>query len=338
MKKEKFLKLMIFIALFYTLTSHLYLVSTAADDYPKKPIKILVPYAPGGATDTPARILQPFLEKELGVPVIVENRPGAGGEVCTAYLYRQPPDGYDLMIYSMPDLALVCVMQTPVFKFEDIYPFVSYFLDFRVFLVQKDSPLNTLEDFIQEAKRNPGKLSISTVHQAGHHLLAILLKKRLNEKGHNVDFKIVPFKGGADAITALLGGHVTVNTGDGVGRITYREQVKCIGVARKEPHPSLWPEGKPINDQLRKYGITIPEIPRHVLLYVRTEFKNKYPERYNKLQNAILKISQDKIFMEMEKKQQLDYVRFWGPGENFGKEFKEQYEFYKDNKEIFKEE
>lgn len=332
MKKEKFLKLMIFIALFYTLTSHLYLVSTAADDYPKGSIRLLIPYAPGGTTDWQARIFQPFLEKELGVPIIIDNRPGAGGEVCTTHLYRQPPDGYNFMSYIMPDLALVCIMQNPIFKFEDIQPIVSQSLDFRTLLVLKDSPLNSLEDFIEEAKRKPGKLSISVVHQTGQQLCAILLRKQLK-----LDFKIVPFKGGADAITTLLGGHVTLNWGDGVGRLPYREQLKCIGVARKEPHPAVWPEGKPINDQLRKYGTTLPDIPRHGIFHVRAEFKNKYPERYKKLQNAILNVSQNKEYMKIEEEKQIHYIRLWGPGENFEKEFKEQYDFFKKNKDLFKE-
>ena len=138
-------------------------------------------------------------------------------------------------------------------------------------------------------------------------------------------------------MTAVLGGHVTANWGDGIGRLPFKEQAKAIAVSTKEPTPA-WPEAQPIDQQLKKYGITIPDIPSHRLIYVRADFQKKYPERYKRLQSAFLKVSQDKEYMEMEKKQQLDLIRMWGPGEKFEKSFKEQSEFFRKNKDLFKEE
>jgi len=331
MKKKDLFRVSIFVGLFFIMTGCLYHASAATDDFPKGPVRFLVPYNPGGSSDNAARILQPFLEKELGVPVIIENRPGAGGEVCASYLYREPADGYKFMTYYMPDLALVCIRQTPVFKFEDLDPIVFTHRDFNVILVKKDSPLNTFADFLEEAKKNPGKISLSVTHQSCPHVLSIYLKQNLN-----IDYKIVPFKGGGDAITAALGGHVSGNWGDGIGRLPYREQVKAIAVSTRQPHPA-WPEGKPIYDQIKPYGVSIPEIYSDRIIYVRTEFKKNYPERYKKLREAFLKVSQIKEYIEMEKKQQLDLIRLWGPGDKFAKDSKDQYEFFMKNKDIFKE-
>jgi putative tricarboxylic transport membrane protein len=328
MKKMNVLRLSILIGLFCAMANHLCFVPAAADDYPKGPIRWLLTMPPGGSNDRAVRIMQPFLEKELGVPVIVENRPGAGGEVCTTYLYHEKPDGYKIMTASMPDLAAVSIRQNPVYGFEDIVPLIAMFRDFRVLLVKKDSPLNTLVDFIEGAKKGPGKMSIGVTNQSGPHFMAVCLQKSLN-----LDFKVVPFQGGGPAMTAVLGGHVTANWGDGIGRLGFREQTKCIAVSTGQPHP-VWPEGKPVNDQLRGYGSTLPDLPLVTSVYVRNDFNKSYPERYRKLQNAFLKASQNKDYLEMEKKQQLDLIRLWEPGENFLKEFKEQYEFFKANKDI----
>lgn len=333
MGRRFFLGLSVLVGLSLFMGGSLSLTFAAADDYPKGPIRGAVAYEPGGGNDRSARIFQPFLEKELGVPVILENRPGAGGEVAMTYLYREKPEGYVYVDYNMPDLALIHVMQTPIFKPEEIYPIVVPYLDPRILLVKKDSPLNTLGDFIEEAKKNPGKLSISVSSSwAGQKIQAVMLKKKLN-----LDFKIVPFKGGGPAATAMLGGHVTATWGDVFSRLNLRDQTKCIGVSAEKPHP-LWKEGQPINEQLKKYGITIPDFPRYQIQCVRTEFKTRYPERYKKLQNAILKVAQSKEYMEMEKKQQLDYIRVWEPGEKFEKQFKEEFEFFKANKTLFNEE
>ena len=334
MKKKHLFGVFVFMGLFFVVAGYLYHASAATDDFPKGPVRYIVPYSPGGSADTAARILQPFLEKELKVPVLVENRPGAGGEVGATYLHNEPADGYKFMAHWMPDVAFIIIRGNPLFKYDDLDPIVVTHYEYVVLLVKKDSPLNSFNDFVEEAKKNPGKMSLSVTQQAVPHVLAIYLKKHLN-----IDFKIVPFKGGGDAVTAALGGHVSGNWGDGIGRLPYREQMKAIAVSTKQPH-SAWPEGKPIHDQLKQYGVSIPEPFNYYyrVLYVRTELKKKYPERYEKLRQALLNVSKDKEYIESEKKLQLDLVRMWKPGDEFEKDLKGQYDFFMKNKDLYKEE
>lgn len=267
----------------------------------------------------------------MGVPVIIENRPGAGCEIGTTYVYRAKADGYTILSNNMPDHAMVCVMQTPIYKFEEIIPMVLQFRDPRVLIVKKDSPLNTFIDFIEEAKKHPGKMSIGVSQASGQFMQASFLKNTLK-----LDIKIVPFKGGGDAAVAMLGGHIDVAWGDAFSRINLREQTKCIGVSATQPN-ALWSEGQPVNAQLKKYGIFIPDIPRDQYIFATAKFKKDYQERYKKLQNIILKTSQNPEYMQMEKKQQLDSIRVWEVGEKYQKDMDEQYDFIKKNKAVFKD-
>ncbi len=112
--------------------------------------------------DRNARLIQPYLEKELGVPVIVENRPGAGSEIACTYLFREPGDGYVILQNLWEYLAFSTILRTPMYLYEDIVPLIVHYGEPRILIVRKDSPFNNLADIIEAAKREPGKLAVST--------------------------------------------------------------------------------------------------------------------------------------------------------------------------------
>jgi putative tricarboxylic transport membrane protein len=307
-----------------------------ADDYPNKSIRCIIAQTAGGGTDVSARIMQPFIEKKLGVSVIMENRPGAGTEIGHNVLFNAKPDGYTIGFGGFSEYMSVHIFQTPTFKYDDIIPLVVAYVDPRILIVNKDSALNSIKDFVEEVKRNPGKITIAVSNLSGQHLEALLLKRALNDKGLNLDFKIVPFTGGSLTATALLGGHASSAWGDVFSRINVREQTKCIAISAREAHP-LWPEGQPINNQLKEFGVEINFFPKYEPVWVRAEFKKAFPNRYAKLQNVFLEISQDKEFMELEKKLKLNWIRLWKKGEELTEDFNKQTAFLRTNKDILQE-
>src|SRR4051812_1740262 len=183
----------------------LHLGIASAQTYPTKPLKLVVPFPPGGSADVIARLAADRLSEGLGQPVVVDNRQGAGGLVGNEYVAKQPADGYTLllitgaypvqgaMLKSLPfdplhDIAMVSMLTS--------YPFVIS--------VRPDSRFKTLGDLIAEAKANPGKLNypssgIGTVHHLSGELLCAMA---------GIDMTHVPFRGGASPLTELLGGRV----------------------------------------------------------------------------------------------------------------------------------
>jgi tripartite-type tricarboxylate transporter receptor subunit TctC len=176
-----------------------------AQPFPSKPLKLVTPFPPGGSADVIARLAAQKLGENLGQPVVVENRAGAGGVVANEYAAKQPPDGYTLllitgaypvqaaMLKSMPfdplkDIAMVSMLTS--------YPFVIS--------VRPDSPFRSLADLIAEARAHPGKLNypssgIGTVHHLSGELLNAMA---------GIDMTHVPFRGGSSPLTEVIAGRV----------------------------------------------------------------------------------------------------------------------------------
>ena len=183
----------------------LHVCAAAAQAWPAKPVKLVTPFPPGGSADVIARLIANQLSVQLGQPVVIDNRPGAGGLVGNEYVAKQPPDGYTLllitgaypvqgaMLKSLPfdplgDIAMVSMLTS--------YPFVIS--------VRPDSRFRTLAELIAYAKANPGKLNfpssgIGTVHHLSGELLNAMA---------GIEMVHVPFRGGASPLTEVLGGRV----------------------------------------------------------------------------------------------------------------------------------
>ena len=133
----------------------------AQDDYPNKPIKVIVAAAPGGPTDVPARIASQILAPKFGQPVVVENRPGAGGALGARVVATSPPDGYTLLAGNTSTLAAIPAVSEsagydPV---KDFAPIIRINEGFQILVVHPDSPWRTVKEFVEAAKANPGKIN-----------------------------------------------------------------------------------------------------------------------------------------------------------------------------------
>jgi tripartite-type tricarboxylate transporter receptor subunit TctC len=180
-----------------------------AQDYPSKPIKILVGFAPGGGTDVTTRIMAPRLAERLGQAIVVENKPGAGGNIATEAAVRAAPDGYTLLMGTIAALAINPSLygNLPFNPEKDLTP-ISLAVSLPNIIVTHPSlPVKTLADLVAYSKAKPGTLNYSTSGSgsAGH--LAGELFKQLTK----TDFTHIPYKGGAPAMTDLVAGQVNMS-------------------------------------------------------------------------------------------------------------------------------
>jgi len=208
--------------------------------YPNKAITVYCGYSPGATTDLTARALAGAAEKILGVPVVVENKAGGSATVCAALVASKPPDGYTLGILDMAALTvrphLLKVAFNPLTDFTLI---LQYGLYVGGLCVLSESPIKTIDEFIAHAKAQPGlAYGASGQFSRGH------LAMELFAKCKGLTFKHVPFKGGADADTALLGKHLDFVGGSG-GHIPYVKQgvfrmLMVFSMEKRDPYfPNL---------------------------------------------------------------------------------------------------
>lgn len=218
----------------------------------EKPLQIIVGYPPGGSTDAFARLISAPLQSVLGRNVVVQNRPGAGGQIAASALLREGKDGSAILAINQPDLSLVIAKGTGNFKGNEFRTILVDLHEPRVFLVRNDSKLNTFAKFVAEAKVKPGQVSISVAGNTAQETYAHWLVKQLK-----VDVTIVNYKGGSEAINALLAGDVTANLGDDFNRFNLRSKTTAlfIGGDRKSPR---WPEADTLKNLLTAYGIAMP--------------------------------------------------------------------------------
>ena len=180
--------------------------ATCAQDYPSKPIRFIVGFAPGGVTDIVARALSQKLYERLGQQVVVDNRAGGGGIIAAVTVAKAPPDGYTLLMSSVSIMATNVSMYSklPYDPVRDFAPITLAVATPYLASVQAALPANTLGEFIALAKAKPGQLNFGSSGSGGGAHLAVELFKAMA----GINLAHVPYKGAALALNDLLGGHI----------------------------------------------------------------------------------------------------------------------------------
>jgi tripartite-type tricarboxylate transporter receptor subunit TctC len=267
--------------------------------YPNKPVMMLVAFAAGGATDVGARIVSSIAEKELGQPIVVLNKVGAGGQVGWTELSRQKPDGYYIGFIQLPFINAM-ILETErktVFNIDSFTPIITQVLDPGVIYVKPDSPYKSLKDLIHDAQRRPGEIKVGTTGLNGDDHLAILMV----EEAAKAKLRIVHFDGDPSSITALLGGQIDVsflNVGGLVPRVK-AGQIIPLAVMDKE-RTKFFPEvlttteqGYPTVISSSTRGIVGPKgIPEPIVQRLQAVFRKAMedPEHLEKMDKAGLAI------------------------------------------------
>ena len=179
-----------------------------AQQFPTKPITLVIPYAAGGNVDISARVLQAGIGDALGQPIIIENRPGAGGTIAGDFVARAAPDGHTLFVGSNGPIMLgPMTMPKPPYQWDQAFaPVSSLAFATNMLLVRPTLPVKTVAELVAHAKANPGKLTLATSSIASiNHFLGELLKLKTG-----MTWTEVHYRGNAPAITDLVAGHVDI--------------------------------------------------------------------------------------------------------------------------------
>jgi tripartite-type tricarboxylate transporter receptor subunit TctC len=210
-----------------------------AQTYPDKPIKIVIPSAPGGPTDVPARYASQILHPKLGQPVVVENRAGAGGAIGARAVAAAAPDGYTLLMGNTSTLAVIpAVSQSAGYDpVKNFTPIVKMTEGFQILIVHPSSPWKTLKDFIDYAKANPGKINFATTGAGGlPHLAGELFMLRAGVK-----LTAVSYRSGGESATAVLSQavHCTFENIAILASLIRDGKVRALGVQNASRSPLI---------------------------------------------------------------------------------------------------
>ncbi|MCA3188844.1 tripartite tricarboxylate transporter substrate binding protein [Cupriavidus sp.] len=228
----------------------------AADAYPVKPVTLIVPWAAGGSTDILARVLSEHLTRSLGQPVIVDNKPGASGNIGSAMVARAQPDGYTLLIGSMSTHAMnPALMANMPFKgVDDFTPLGLLAYVTNTMVVNPSVPANNVKELIAYAKANPGKLAYASAGPGStNHLSAVLF-----EKMAGVQMLHVPYKGGAPAVVDTVAGQTQLLFSAGTQTLTHVKagKLKLLAVTEAKRSPLL-PNVPTVGETIPGYELSV---------------------------------------------------------------------------------
>ncbi|MBK4739020.1 Bug family tripartite tricarboxylate transporter substrate binding protein [Noviherbaspirillum pedocola] len=208
--------------------------SAAADSFPSQPIHIIVPYEAGGSTDQLARIIQQPVSEALGQPVIIENKPGAGGTIGVELVVKAKPDGYTLVFGNTGPNAIVDFMRkVPYDPVKDLEPISDVAVAPMILTVRSDLPVNSVKEFIGYAKQHGNSMNFGSV---GNGSLSHLSGEYLNSMA-GTHILHIPYKGGAPVMTAFMSGDLQAAFVTGLDGATLLQtgKVKYIGVGSRQP-------------------------------------------------------------------------------------------------------
>ena len=250
-----------------------------AQDFPTRPVTMVVPFPPGGAGDILSRLLAPRLEQRWGKPLVVENKPGAGSLIGTAAVQKATPDGYTLLIAPSGTMAINVTLYKAL-PYDPTIDFVPIALAAQtpfVLIVNPDLPVRTVADLVKLAKEKAGALSYASAGPGvPHHLFAELLKSMTG-----IQMTHVPYKGSLPAVNDVVAGHVPlmfVDLGPALPMIQ-AGKVRAIGVSTAARVASL-PDVPPVGDTVPGFGaaswqmIAAPaKTPRPIVDKLHADFK-----------------------------------------------------------------
>lgn len=208
-----------------------------AQDYPQRPLKLVVPAVPGGSSDSVSRMLAKVMSEQNNIQVVVDNRPGASGTIGSTFVARAPADGYTFLL-SDGTLALYPMMAPAPYTLEkDLIPLTQVTSTHFVFAVHPKLGISSLKEFIELAASKPGTLSYST---PGNGSMGHLVMESIKKKA-NIDVLHVPYKGAAPALQAVLAQevHITVTSPASMKGFVDRGQLQAVGYTGANRTPML---------------------------------------------------------------------------------------------------
>jgi tripartite-type tricarboxylate transporter receptor subunit TctC len=209
-----------------------------AQDYPTRPVRLVVPFAPGGAADITGRLIGQWLSDRLGQPFVIENRPGGGTNIGTEAVATAAPDGYTLLVANAGNAINATFYRKLSFNFmRDLVPVANLVRAPHVLFASPSFPAKTVAELIAYAKANPGKVNFASAGTGtSNHIAAEMFKMMAG-----IDMVHVPYRGGAPAITDLLSGQIQVMFADVVTMAAQMKagKIRALAIATNTRLPTL---------------------------------------------------------------------------------------------------
>jgi tripartite-type tricarboxylate transporter receptor subunit TctC len=253
-------------------------------DYPARPVTIIVPFAAGGGTDILARMVAQKLEQRLGRSFVIENRPGAGGTTGAGVAAKATPDGYTLLMAPSPTMAVAVTIykHLPYDPIADFIPLALVAQTPFTLVVNPSLPIRSVADLIAYAKSNPGTLSYGSAGPGTpHHLFAELLKSMTG-----IEMTHVPYRGSGPLINDVVGGHLPLTFVDFAPAVGVLEtgKVRPIGISTRARLASF-PDIPPVGDTVAEFDaaswqmlVAPAKTPRPIVDKLHAEVKAFLPE------------------------------------------------------------
>eukprot|EP01029_Cantina_marsupialis_P015980 TRINITY_DN3544_c0_g1_i1.p4 TRINITY_DN3544_c0_g1~~TRINITY_DN3544_c0_g1_i1.p4 ORF type:complete len:332 (-),score=14.56 TRINITY_DN3544_c0_g1_i1:3001-3996(-) len=255
-----------------------------ADNYPKKPVNFVVGFGVGGSADRMTRAMSSFVSEELGQPVKVINKKGAGTQIAANYVLNRPDDGYTVFASTFaPYLPNTILKGNASYTVNDFSYMNFQWFDYELIAVNKDTEYKDLASLVTAIKEKPKAVKAAVVQGSGGHLMAKLLLEKNGIPQENLN--LVTFNSGGKARSAVAGGQVDFIIISAQGSEGIREFLRPVAVVR-DSESERW-DAPTVNDALKPLGTEVPVLTGSMRGFaVTNEFKNKYPERYKKLAQA----------------------------------------------------
>lgn len=295
----------------------------AAEKYPDKPVRFVITHAPGGSNDKPIRLIQPFLEKVLGVPVILENMVGAGGNIARAYVQKQPPDGYTFLVSQQPSVSSGAIATGGNY---DPLGFVQVAnisgKSYLCVAVPYDSPYKTVPELIEGSKKK--KLTMGGAGVGGTSFIVYVL---LEKAGANLQY--VPFNSAPQAAMAIAGNQIDMASSnyDFFLPMAKQKKVRLLGITGPERG-----EFAPDVPTLTEQGIPGIELDQIVGVHAPPGFPK---DKLDIMAAAFAKASADEEFKKVAQNAKL-VLNPMGP-EKFKEEFMKLHKMVEDMGPILRE-
>lgn len=290
----------------------------AQDDYPSRPIEVVVPWPPGGPIDVGIRFFSDKWAEFLGAPVIVINKPGASGAIGANYVAYAKPDGYTFLGTSDTLITTRLERKDAGYDLNSFSFLFDYSKLFAFFSVKSDSRWKTLNDFLKEAKSNPGKLKYATF---GPNSVTVMVTGMLSTVA-GVKLTFVPFRSSPESLTAVAGGHADIAVTFGLAGLGRSGLIRPLAISSQErvtnlpDVPTLKESGYPIKFTSQHVGLAAP-------IKVAEKILSKFKDAHNKVRVKYEKEINEKL-------PKIDLYPVYVDGRAAMEQLQEREKFYKE--------
>ncbi|SDJ26908.1 Bug family tripartite tricarboxylate transporter substrate binding protein [Natribacillus halophilus] len=306
--------------------------SGADENWPEdeEELTMVVPFPEGGSADRQARALTSELEEELGVPVVVDNREGGAGAVGTTSHYEGDPDDGSHFIYQSQPHFQATIFRDADYDIDD-FDYIGLTHESPITIwANEDSNYETFEDLMTTIEENPGELSYSMISASWSDTSVQMLTDELQ-----MEVTDVPYDGGAEIRTALLGGEVDFTASDIDGTLAGGgDDLHPLAMFSDEPYEHA-PDIPLVNEELDDmgYDMEFPEISNARFIQVKSEFRENHPERYEELAEAVEEAANSDAFIEQGEDEHMYYT--WESEEETRDRVEEAYELMSEYDYLF---